>query len=118
MNKVRFMYVRDTEWDPCGCIAITVDRNHCQATYGLSVRNPIDATDKLNRRIKFDRRAAQSLALRRLLENPQHAYITKNATQHEISGAVMESIIASSSTPSRAIRFAKNWLRATEMCFG
>jgi hypothetical protein len=110
-SKVRYIYIRDDRYEPNGCIAIIVNRDHHQASFGLSVRNPVDAVDPLNRRVKFDRKAAQSLAMRRLLENPQHCYITKDATQHEISGAVLKSIIASNSSPSRAIRFAKQWLR-------
>jgi hypothetical protein len=116
-SKVRYMYVRDANWDPVGCIAITVNRSQYRVVYGLSVRNPADAIDTLNRRVKFDRKAAQSLALQRLLENPQHSYISKSATQHEISGAVMQGIIASGSAPSRAVRFAKNWLQMAAIMY-
>jgi hypothetical protein len=116
-SKVRYMYVRDAQWDPCGCMVITVNRDQNQVVYGLSVRNPIDATDKLNRRVKFDRKTAQSLALRRLLENPQHAYIAKSATQHDISAAVLRDIIASDFAPSRAKRFAKRWLEVANYLY-
>lgn len=116
-SKVRYMYVRDNNYEPVGCVAITVDRDHYQVSYGLSVRNPVDAVDPAYRSIKFDRSKAQSLALRRLLESPQHAWITKRATQHEISAAVMKGIIASGSAPSRAVRFAKRWLEMATYLF-
>ena len=104
MNS-RIMYVRDNNWNPIGCIVIKVDRNHRRAQYNLAVLNPKD-------NIKFDRHESQRRAMTRLIEEPLTVVIPKDATQHDISLAVM-SDIADSNAPARAIKFAKAWVAST-----
>lgn len=113
-HRVRFMYVRDNKNQPNGCVAIKVDRVRNRVEFGLSVIHPKDCLDNKGRKIKFDRQAAQELAAVRLVEFPDRAYIPSEATQHEITEAVMKGIIASDA-PSRAVRFAKSWLQYAEM---
>jgi hypothetical protein len=110
MDKIRFMYIRDANQEPVGCVAISVNRNANRAAYGLSVRNPADAFDSEGRRVKFNRTTAQTVALARLNLRPGRAYIPSNATQHEITASVLGDIIASGKAPARAVRFAKRWL--------
>ena len=114
MNNVRFMYVRDANYSPVGCLAIRVIRSKNRVEYGLSVRNPVDGVDFNGRSKPFDRMLAQDSAELRLDSNPQQAFIPKDATQHDISRAVLQDIIAKRKAPARAIRFAKSWLTATE----
>jgi hypothetical protein len=103
------MYVRDNNFQPNGCIAIKVDRSRNRVEFGLSVIHPKDSVDNKGRKIRFDRQKAQELSAVRLVEAPERAYVSSGATQHEITEAVMKAIVASDA-PSRAVRFAKNWL--------
>jgi hypothetical protein len=116
-SKVRYMYVRDASWEPVGCVAIRVNRDENRVEYGLSVRNPVDAMDNQGRRVKFDRKTAQRIATNRLGDGLNRAYISSNATQHDISKAVMGDIIASGKSPTRAVRFAKYWIDTSELLF-
>lgn len=101
MNS-RIMYIRDTNWSPVGCVVIKVDRNQRRAFYQLAVLNPNDG-------IKFNRHESQRLAMSRLLDNPIVVSIPRDASQHDISMAVM-SDISDSKAPARAIKFAKMWI--------
>jgi hypothetical protein len=100
----RIMYIRDANWTPIGCVVIKVDRSHRRASYNLAMLNPKD-------KIKFDRHESQRLALLRLIENPISVSIPKDATQHDISLAVM-CYISDSHAPTRAVKFAKAWVDA------
>jgi carbohydrate-selective porin OprB len=109
-ESIRYMYVRDANQEPVGCVAISVNRSANRAEYAISVRNPVDAFDNNQRRVKFNRMMAQDLAMARLRLKPEIAYIPPNASQHEITASVLGDIIASGSAPARAVRFAKRWL--------
>jgi hypothetical protein len=115
MNKVRFMYTRDYNWAPNGCLAISVNRDTNQALYGLSVRHPKDAVDAKQRSIKFDRKLAQSSALSRLESEPRVVDLPPEASQHDISTAVLQDLISDKKSPSRAMRFAKMWLKIRKL---
>jgi hypothetical protein len=115
MSSIRYMYVRDDQYGPCGCVAIQVHRSKNRVEYGLSVRHPIDCKNAAGKQLKFNRRQAQSLALDRMIEAPRYAYIDREATQHDISRAVMQDIVANGKSPTRAVRFAKNWLKVADL---
>ncbi len=117
MNNIRYMYLRNAKWEPVGCVAIKVLCSENCVEYGLSVRNPVDAKDIQGRQLKFDRSMAQKIASNRLTASASRAYIPSNATQHDISKAVMCGIVASGNAPMRAVRFAKNWIAAMEMFY-
>ena len=117
MDNVRFMYVRDANHSPVGCLAIKVVRSKNRVEYGFSIRNPADGIDAKGRSKPFDRMLAQDAAELRMESNPHQAFISKDATQHDISRAVLQDIIAKRKAPARAIRFAKNWLAATEYLY-
>lgn len=119
MSNVRFMYVRDAKFEPIGCVAITINRGKNRAEYGLSMRNPIDAYDRCKRRVKFDKTYAQRLASGNMsYAAPRRVYIPSDATMHDISESVLKDIVARGEAPSSAVKFAKHWLRTTEICFG
>lgn len=118
MNNIRYLYIRNANYEPCGCIAITVSRHSNRVEYGYSVRHPNDAKDSNGKRLAFDRKAARALALQRLVEAPGLTFITKDATQHEVSSVVLQHLIASKNTPARAVRFAKRWLDVSHMVHG
>jgi hypothetical protein len=113
MNNIRYIYIRDSKWEPQGCIALRVSRSKNRVEYGLSVRNPLDAKDGHGRSVKFNRRLAQQMATKRLLDidfsngSNGRAYIPTDATQNDVSFAVLCDIIASGCAPTRAVRFAK-----------
>jgi hypothetical protein len=115
-NRIRFMYVRDNKMEPVGCLAIRVNRSKNRAEFGLSTLHPKDGVDSKGRRLKFDRVKSQSLASIRLSEDPTRVYIHSEATQHEITRAVMQAMIAADA-PTRAKKFAKQWLAYTEVVF-
>jgi len=117
MDNLRFMYVRDANWEPIGCLAITINRSKNRAEYGLSMRNPKDAYDDYNRRVRFDRKFAQKLAqinmdFRDPHGDPKRVFIPSNATMHDITESVLKDIVARGTAPSGAVKFAKGWLRA------
>ena len=112
MKNLRFMYVRNGKQEPIGCMAITVNRSKNRVEYGLSMRNPKDAVDGCNHKVKFDRAKAQQIALLNLDldEGKQRAYIPGDATMHEITAAVMCDVISRGTAPTGAVKFAKHWL--------
>jgi len=74
--------------------------------------------DSKGHRLPFDRKKAQALATRRLDNEIRRCYITSDATQHEITKAVLGDIIASGFGPSRAVRFAKKWIDMADCIYG
>lgn len=101
MHK-RIMFLRDVNYKPCGCIAITVNRGNNTAQFQVSVLNPID---------RFDRKVARQLALGRMLEVPITVSIPANASMHDITEAVMAHIFDNKTKfPARAVKGAKLWL--------
>ena len=114
MDNVRYMYVRDMLWQPCGCLAIKIFRNQNKVKYGLSMRNPKDARDSNGRQVKFDRIQARKMACDRLENSTNQVFVPSYASQHDVSQAVLGHIIVTASAPARAIRFAKHWMRLAE----
>jgi hypothetical protein len=114
----RVMYVRDSSWNPIGAIVISAEHNKQRAEYQLSMRNPEDAIDpSTGRKRAFDRRHARLLAMERLVDDPITVRLPKNANQHDISMAVMKDIATSRTAPSRAVKFAKMWVREVSLWF-
>ena len=70
MRNVRYMYVRNSRRERCGCIAISVKRDDNSVEYSYSVRNPIDGSNSLGDPVKFDKKEAKLLATKRLVESP------------------------------------------------
>ena len=114
MNS-RTMYIRDTNWNPTGCVVINVDHQKNRAEYQLAVLNPNDRDLKTGRRLRFDRRLSRLLAMERLLEKPITVSLPENANQHQISHAIMTSLAANKAAPARAVKFAKLWLRSAHL---
>lgn len=95
------MFLRDKNYFPSGCLAISVDRSKQEVKYQLSVLNPKD---------RFDRSLARSIALGRLVEKPVTISVPNDATMHQISEAVMRDIVSGTKVPARAVKSAKLWL--------
>jgi hypothetical protein len=112
-NGTRFMYIRGNGWEPIGCLAITIDRSKNSAQYGLSMRHPKDGYNDYNRRVKFDRGLAQKLAQidMNAFKESKLAYIATDASMHDVTESVMKDIVVRGAAPSRAVKFAKWWLR-------
>jgi hypothetical protein len=98
----RIMYLRSETGHPVGCLAIQMNRHDSVISYQLSVLNPSD---------RFNRAVARQLALGRLLEEPLKVKLSREATMHDISEAVMRDILAYKDAPSRAIKAARLWIR-------
>lgn len=114
----RIMYVRDAGWRQIGCVAISAEPGKQRAEYQLSMLNPSDAVDpNTGRKLKFDRKSARLIALERLVDHPITVRLPKDANQHSISLAVMQDIASSKTTPARARKFAKQWIRGVEFWF-
>lgn len=104
-NGHRIMFLRNEHSHPIGCIAIKVEGGEQFAYYRLSVLNPAD---------QFNREQARSLAIGRLTERGIPVRLPKNPNMHDISRAVMEDIIKAPTSPARAIKAAKLWLKSTD----
>lgn len=101
-NGVRFMFLRNTNQQPVGCLAFNVSGN--QIVYGLSVLNPKD---------KFDRTLARDIAEARWVGNYKNTIVpfTQSPyTMHEVSKAVMQDLFNNPFAPARARKAAKLWL--------
>lgn len=98
----RIMFLRDSNNQPVGCLAISIAKSGEVISYGLSVLHPTD---------KFNRCVARQLAIGRLVEFPTKIQGIKNAKIHTISTLVM-SHIASSNAPTRAVKSARSWIRS------
>lgn len=98
----RIMYLRDSNGQPVGCVAIRVSQSQRLATYQLSVLNPAD---------RFNRAVARQLALGRLVEAPFTVRLPSLPSMHDITEAVFTDIESDRQTPSRARRAARQWLR-------
>ena len=103
MTNTRIMFLRDSQYRPVGCVAISVDRRNHRLNYGISVLNPAD---------KFDRKVARQLAIGRLVEVPFAVAFKRDEelTMHVISERVMKHVAYGSGAPSRAVKAAKLWL--------
>lgn len=106
MNK-RIMFLRDSQYRPVGCLAISVDRKSHRLNYQFSVLNPADP---------FDRKTARVLALGRLLDSPISVPLARGTkvNMHDVSHTVM-SHLAKSNAPNRAVRAAKLWLAINQV---
>lgn len=102
MTNLRIMYLRDSSGRPLGCLAIRLIRSRGVAEYQYSVQNPVD---------DYERVLGRQLAIGRMVESPFTAKISKNASMHEVSHAVMSDLIACKGTPTRAVKAAQNWLQ-------
>ena len=109
--NIRTMYIRDRRNQKIGSIAISIDRAKKRVSYQTSVIHPKDMKDESGRNLNFDSAKGRLLALERLLGEPIHAVIKTKATMHDITAAVMSSLSRSEAAPSRAIKFAKSWLK-------
>lgn len=98
----RIMYLRDSRFQPVGCLAFSLSKDKKTIRYQLSVLNPVD---------RFERSLARQIALGRLVEGPIKI--------HNISGAesgtdvvfeIMNDLIGRSDLPNRARKAAKAWL--------
>lgn len=98
------MYLRDNEYCPIGCVAISLNKSKTQIRYQLSVLNPID---------KFERSLSRHIALGRLLESPVRINGSSfaNSKHYEITEAVMQSIVQNKDLPGRARKAARLWLK-------
>ena len=98
----RIMYLRDDNYQPVGCLAISVSKNQKQVRYQLSVVNPVD---------KFERSLARHIALGRLLEMPFRVEgFDGSQNGWEVTTAVMRHILQTDAVPTRAKKAAKRWL--------
>lgn len=117
-NKIRYMYLRDDNDGPVGCLAIKLHRKKHYLEYQLSVLNPADRRHPITgKNLPFNRAVARQLAIGRLVENPYNLYLPEEATMNEVSLLVMQDLASSAAPslhgdiPARAIKAAKLWLR-------
>src|SRR5271166_6024690 len=101
---MRFMFLRDKNNQPVGCLAFMFDRpNHI--VYGMSVLNPKD---------KFNRAIAREVAMLRMNMAERYrgiAFGESLHTMHEVSKAIMQDVAFDNErAPARARKAAKLWL--------
>lgn len=100
-NQVRFMFLRNKNNQPVGCLAIKFDKSKKRAYYQVSVLNPHD---------RFNRSVGRELALGRLHSKPFVVVVGTQFNMHEISKAVLADIELTKSLPARAVKAASLWL--------
>ncbi len=114
----RVMYIRDANWNPVGCVAISAEHNKQRAEYQISMLNPKDTIHpSTGKKVRFDRKEARLRALERLVNEPITVRLPKNANQHAISLAVLRDMAQNKSMPSRAVKFARMWVKEVEYWF-
>jgi hypothetical protein len=100
---IRFMFLRNANKQPVGCIAVDVSIG--LLTYGVSVLNPLD---------KFDRVLARSIAVGRWGSSTASRSVRIDTSvqpnMHQISATVMRDIADDHDAPSRARKAARLWL--------
>jgi hypothetical protein len=87
---------------PVGCVAINMEKGATQAFYSFSALNPVD---------RFERGVARRLALGGMVESPFTVHISRHATMHDISTAIMKDLSCNKKAPARARKAALLWLR-------
>ena len=98
MGNIRFIYLRDSNRRPVGCIATRRDGDNL--LYQLSIANPKD---------QFNKSLARYIATERLTEKPVALDASGMNSGHALSALVMTSLLNSRHT--RAKMAAKLWLK-------
>jgi hypothetical protein len=115
---IRYMFLRDVNREPIGCIAINVHRATQALEYQVSVVNKVDRFNPLTgRALPFNKEVARMIAAGRLVENGFRVDMPSDATMNQISTIVMKDL-ANLTAPrkkgdisTRAIKAAKLWLK-------
>lgn len=106
-SKRRIMYLRDESYRPIGCVAISLNKDRTQVRYQISVANPHD---------EFEKSLARQIALGRLIEMPVRLNgFSGQQNNQQITFAVMNHILKSKATPTRAKKAARNWLICNDL---
>jgi len=99
-NQTRFMYLRDNNNQPVGCLAVQYDKDSGSTSYQVSTLNPHD---------RFDRARGRTIAEARLAKRPKSLTVQAK-TLHEVYRAVLENLKADKEFPLRTVEAAKAWL--------
>jgi hypothetical protein len=106
-KRRRIMYLRNEKYMPIGCVAISLNKDRTQVRYQLSVVNPHD---------EFEKSLARQIALGRLIEMPVRLNgFSGQQNNQQITFAVMNHILKSKTTPTRAKKAARNWLTFNDL---
>ena len=101
MNRPKIMYLRDSNRNPIGCLAITVDHVRLKAEYQLTMTAPED---------HFDRKMGRQMSIGRLVENPLTVRLKANSDMNDVALAIMKDIVKNKVCSGRAVKLAKLWL--------
>jgi hypothetical protein len=99
MTSVRFMFVRNENNHPVGCLAIRINNGFVE--YQASTLNPVDT---------FNRKLARDIAEGRLNQHPVRLPYTGIASMNEITRAVMLDVERNKAVPTRLAKAARQWL--------
>src|SRR5271157_3257476 len=90
---IRYMFLRNANREPIGCVAINVFRETGKLHYQVSVVNRMDRFNLLTGKdLPFNREVARHLAVGRLVENPFEVGMPADATMNQISTIVMRDL--------------------------
>jgi len=101
MKHIKFMYFRDCNRRPIGCVAIEVLNGMSCLRYAVSAVHPYDI---------FNRGVARDLAVGRLISHPIYIACPSRANLHTVLTTVMRDIAATRLVPTNLIKSAKRWL--------
>jgi hypothetical protein len=100
------MYLRDSDYNPIGCLVFSQNKYRTKVRYQISVVHPTDNKGH------FDRTFARQLALGRLIDDRIVLEgFSGNESILDITEAIMRDIIFDKEHPSRARKAAAIWLK-------
>jgi hypothetical protein len=124
-NNIRYVYLRDKEMFPIGCVAIKLNREIGYLEYQVSTVNPVDRKHPITgKSLPFNRSVAKHLALGRLIEGGLCVRMSPTANMNQVSTLVMTDLSTmyhpthKGDIPTRAIKAAKLWLQRNKKTQG
>lgn len=103
MNKTRFLYFRDKDYNPVGCLAFSIDFKSHTVTYGYSVHNPND---------QFNRTLGRKVAEGRMHEKPSFFKFEGDKVKlKNLVGDLLLYISKSKDCPNRIRRSVSNMIK-------
>lgn len=75
MCEPKYVFIRDENNFPAGCVAYSYDRDEGKIRFGFSIHHPKD---------KFDRSLARHIAKQRMMKRPRFSWNTPDTPLNEV----------------------------------
>lgn len=100
-NQTRFMFLRNENNQPVGCLALQYDRDTGNVRYQVSTLNPHD---------RFNRDVGRKIAEGRLLSKGLDVKTAPELNFHAVCKTVLQDMEVRKSLPTRTVKAASSWL--------